>query len=302
MPPYTKLYKNISRTSGGFAIVALDQRESLRTMFANVTQPPITDETLISFKISAAELLSPYASAMLFDHCYGMEALDVAKSTNSSCGVIVAADHLIQEPGHPVTDTQIDYAVDPQEAAHKGASAMKFMVIWKDDHKIDEYVMLAEKFLERCRSVGLLGVVEAVVRPPNGVPPTNWNRELALVSAARALGATKPDLYKTEVPFYGDASSTEIRSQCEAISNVLPCPWVVLSSGVDPQKFPEAVQAACKGGASGFLAGRGIWQDAVHEIPSEYRNRLLGISVNRLLKLTEIVDESARSWQTFYKQ
>ena len=36
-------------------------------------------------------------------------------------------------------------------------------------------------------------------------------------------------------------------------------PWVVLSQGVAADDFPAAVEASCKGGASGFLAGRALW-------------------------------------------
>ena len=179
---------------------------------------------------------------------------------------------------------------------------MKFMIIWKSKHYVNKYIVLAEKFLERCHTAGLLGVVEVIVRNPNDSHIGNWNREEELLEAAQALGSTKPDLYKTEVPFYGDAHPSEIQGHSESMSAVLPCPWVVLSSGVNPEKFPVAVQAACKGGASGFLAGRGIWQDAIRANPDEYRERLLSISVNRLLKLVEIVDESAKSWRILFNK
>ncbi len=73
----------------------------------------------------------------------------------------------------------------------------------------------------------------------------------------------------------------------------LPCPWVVLSSGVSIDDFPAAVEAACRGGASGFLAGRAVWRDAIGPDPEPaLRER----SVPRLRRLAEVVDATARPW------
>ncbi len=62
----------------------------------------------------------------------------------------------------------------------------------------------------------------------------------------------------------------------------------MLSNGVELSSFPEAVTEARRGGASGFLAGRAIWADAVAEddIAVALRDR----SIARLKQLTDIVD------------
>ena len=65
--------KDITRPSGGFAMLAVDQREAMRLMFAAAGAPvPVTDQHLTDFKVSAAKILSPYASAILVDQqfCY----------------------------------------------------------------------------------------------------------------------------------------------------------------------------------------------------------------------------------------
>ena len=71
-------------------------------------------------------------------------------------------------------------------------------------------------------------------------------------------------------------------------------PWVVLSQGVDRPAFLPAVEAACRAGASGFLAGRALWSDVVaaDDVPSALRE----LSVPRLEALIEVVDREARPW------
>ena len=46
--------KDITRPSGGFAMLAVDQREAMRLMFAAAGAPvPVTDQHLTDFKVNA---------------------------------------------------------------------------------------------------------------------------------------------------------------------------------------------------------------------------------------------------------
>lgn len=49
----------IARKSGTFAMVAVDQREALRGMFAAHQSEPVPDSMLAQFKVDVAEVLSP---------------------------------------------------------------------------------------------------------------------------------------------------------------------------------------------------------------------------------------------------
>ena len=63
----------IARPSGAFAMVAIDQRESLRAMFAETLPEPIELERRVAFKVAVSEILSPFASALLVDREEGLE-------------------------------------------------------------------------------------------------------------------------------------------------------------------------------------------------------------------------------------
>jgi sulfofructosephosphate aldolase len=274
----------LARESGTFLMVAMDQRESLRTMLEEHGHDG-SDERMVRFKVAVAHELSPYASGFLMERHYGFD--EVAPVV--AHGLIFAVDALTQESGAIVEDTALDEAADVEAAKAAGAVALKLLVIWRDDDRRAERVEMSRRFVELAAEHGLLSVLEPVVRVPEEA------REDAIVEAARELGATRPSLYKCQVPLYGRGDPAEItRLACE-IDAVLPCPWVVLSQGVDPADFPRAVEAACKGGASGMLAGRAVWTSTLGaDDPTEL---LRQHSVPRLQELAAIVDAHGRPWR-----
>ena len=284
---------SLARQSGALAMVAIDQRESLRTMFNATRSGLVPDRALIDFKVAVAERLAPVASAMLFDRHLAMPAFEAAAAV-PSCARILAADHLTQAPGGPVEDTDIDFGLDPAEARAQGAVALKLLLIWRGDENRQRCTDTAAQFVQRCRDAGLLGIIEAIVRAPT-LPVGHFNREAAIVEAASDLGSVGPDLYKCEVPFQGRASDAATARVCESVTSVLPCPWVVLSQGVSIADFPHALEVACRAGASGFLAGRAVWADTLAD--DNYRAQLEGVAVPRLRSLVEIVDAVVQPWR-----
>ena len=291
---YEAALARIARPSGAFAMVAMDQRESLRAMFAENLPQPIALERRVDFKLAVARVLSPHASAMLIDQPEGLGPILGAGALDPGCALIIAADDLVQPIGAAVDDTRLDRGVDLVDVRRRGAVAAKLLVIWKPDRSAADRASLVRDFLEASRAAGLPGIVEGVVRPPAGVDERDWTeREDALLEATRELGALRPDVYKAQVPFNGKGPAEAIVDRCRSMTEMLPCPWVVLSSGVSIEDYPGAVEAACRGGASGFLAGRAVWRDALVADPEPIlRER----AVPRLQRLAEIVDRFARPW------
>ncbi|MEV4266773.1 aldolase [Kribbella sp. NPDC049584] len=267
---------------GTFAMVAMDQRESLRTMLADhgrLDDP----EAIRAFKAAVAEHLAPLASGFLIDKGY-----DAPRRP----GWILAVDTLTQERGGPVTDTHLDDSVDPVAAREAGAVALKLLVIWKRDGQQARRVEMAQEFVRRCAAAGLLSVLEPVAQPAD---EDDFDLDTAILDAAGALGRLRPDLYKAQVPSRGIGDPAAIIATCQQLTDTLPTPWVVLSNGVARDDFPHAVKLACQGGASGTLAGRALWtpaleaDDAVASLSTTCRERLSLIA--------DIVHTHARPWQ-----
>ena len=269
----------LARPTGTFLMVAMDQRESLRTMLREHGRPD-DDAAVARFKAGVARELAPHASGFLIEPEHAETVAPYVER-----GLIVAVDRLVQERGAVVEDTSLDEdAPIPPSAA-----ALKLLVIWRDDERRPDRVELARRFVDLAQRHGLLSVLEPVVRVPE------HEREEAIVEAARELGAARPSLYKCQVPLAGKGDAAEITRWARAIDEALPVPWVVLSQGVAPEDFPAAVEASCRGGASGLLAGRAVWAPTLAAVDQEAALR--EYSVPTLERLAAIVDEHGRPWR-----
>ena len=290
--PLTKL----ARPSGALAMVAVDQREALRGMFSAHQSTPVSDAQLVQFKVDVARELSPYASALLVDQEFGIDAIVKEKALVESCGLIAAADLLLGPAGGAATDTAVDPDVDPIRMRNIGSVGLKFLILWRSDESPDLRAKLVEDFKLLCKKSGLPSIIEVIVKPPLDSSKT-FDREEELIIAAREAAAWKPDLYKAEVPFQGEGDLSLITKNAHRISEAIGSPWVVLSNGVKQPFFKEAVKACAIGGASGFLAGRAVWADIVgaSDIPKALRE----VSIPRLEQLAEIVDSFAKPWTTW---
>jgi len=284
---------NLARPSGALAMVAVDQREALRGMFAAHQETAVPDSQLTQFKVDVARELSPFASALLVDQEFGIDAIIDQKVLAPTCGLIAAADLLVGPAGGAATDTAVDPDVDPLRMRDIGSVGLKFLVLWRNDESPESRAKLVAEFNELCAKSGLPSIIEVIVKPPTD-SSRSFDREEELVIAAKEASQWNADLYKAEVPFHGEGDLNAITRNSQRITEAVGTPWVVLSNGVKAPFFADAVKACAQGGASGFLAGRAVWADIVGapDIPAALRE----VSIPRLEKLAEIVDQYARPW------
>jgi sulfofructosephosphate aldolase len=284
---------NLARPSGALAMVAVDQREALRGMFAAHQSTPVPDSQLTQFKVDVARELSPFASALLVDQEFGIDAIINQKVLAPTCGLIAAADLLVGPAGGAATDTAVDPDVDPLRMRDIGSVGLKFLVLWRNDESPESRLKLVDEFNQLCAKSGLPSIIEVIVKPPTDTS-RSFDREEELVIAAKEASTWNADLYKAEVPFHGEGDLLAITRNAQRITEAVGTPWVVLSNGVKAPFFADAVKACAQGGASGFLAGRAVWADIVGapDIPAALRE----VSIPRLEKLAEIVDQYARPW------
>jgi sulfofructosephosphate aldolase len=282
-----ELLAPLESTGGGFAMLALDQRESLRRMFPLHDGRPVDDEVLRRFKAQAIEILTPYASGVLLDRPLAVMT-DRPAGIASGSGLILAADILHQPEGQPVLTTTLDPLVTPEFVEHVGAVAVKLLVIWRRGSGEAERAAMVRAFVEMAEQSGVASLVEGIVRPDAGDTWTDLTeRHQAIIDAAAELSSYGGTIYKAEVPGYLPGDVSLVREQAERLSEVVDGPWVVLSNGVAQEDFAAGVREACLGGARGFLAGRAIWADTVSE--QDPAAAMTERSIQRLKGLTDIV-------------
>jgi tagatose 1,6-diphosphate aldolase/sulfofructosephosphate aldolase len=146
-----------------------------------------------------------------------------------------------------------------------GGDAVKLLVQLRPDrpHRpgqpdlVADVVDVVRAVVDDCAAAGVPSVIETLLYRLPGEDPLPESRRADLIAeSARILTETKPDLLKLEYP--GGARG------CRAVADVVTVPWAMLSAGMPFPAFRAAVTASCDlGGASGFIAGRVYWQEAV---------------------------------------
>ena len=289
---------SIADESGTFAIIAFDQRNTLRRMFTAVGIEA-TDQDMRDVKVEVTKALTPDATGILLDPQLGVGAVMDAGALDSSCGLLIAAEPTDRGDfdGEPRS-----YRMPEQNAAwvkSQGGDAVKILVMMNPQREVRsgepditaETVEVVQGIVDDCREQGIPSVIENLIFAPRGVDKlTPEQRERAIISSAELLTETKPDILKLEYP--GSAQG------CRRLSDVLTVPWAVLSAGVDFDVFEDVIKVSCDdGGASGFIAGRSVWKEAVGLNPGERATFLSETARPRLIKLREAIAGRANPWQ-----
>jgi sulfofructosephosphate aldolase len=284
----------MARPSGAFAMLALDQRVSLETMFVAAGRPS-APAALDAFRDLVLEAADGHVSAVLLERGY-LDRSGVRRWPPERPTLIVAADELQQVVGGPALDSSLDTAAIPIGRS-LGAVAAKLLVPWMTSATEEQHarqVATAAAFVSQTHDAGLAALVEVIVHGGSR-PGERLATPDELLDAASRL-SKGADVYKAQVPIHAGDSAGEVTSLSRELSTTVGIPWVVLSTGVSDERFPELVAASCRGGASGFLAGRAIWSRAVPATDVTGTREVLRGSTNDLTRLAAIVDAEARPW------
>jgi tagatose-1,6-bisphosphate aldolase len=294
---------SIANSDGVFSIVAMDQRNTLKKMFAAVGVTA-TDDDMMQAKIAVASALSKAGSGILLDPTWGVPAVNQNDILPSSCGLLIAAEN--PDRGNFNGEPR-PTKMPGQDAAwvkSLGGQAVKVLVSMHpgrvrnagEPDLTSETVELVRSIVADCKAQGIPSVIENLIYPlPNAEPLTDEQKENLIVESAILLNETKPDLLKLEFPI------TE--RGCKRLADSLTVPWAVLSAGVAFEQFKKAIILSCDaGGASGFIAGRSIWKEAIGMSKVEQDKFLTSTAVARLEELNQTVLGRAVPWNKAIKK
>jgi tagatose 1,6-diphosphate aldolase len=120
-----------------------------------------------------------------------------------------------------------------------------------------------------------------------------------VIETARQITAIPIDVLKAEFPADVKLEQDEAKllGFCRELDMASRLPWVLLSAGVDFDTFRKQVEVACRAGASGFLAGRALWQEGAQiRSRGERMNFFKNTAAKRLKELTDIAAKHGRPW------
>ena len=295
----TRSLDDIAAEGGTFAIVAMDQRNTLRRMFTAVGRDG-TDQELRDAKADVARALTPLASGLLSDPTYGVPAITGAGALADTCGLLVAAEPAERRSYQSEPRTHRDPALNAQWVLDQGGDAVKFFVQLRADRPapgkeepdlVAEALAVCQEIIDDCHATGVPAVIENLVYALPGRELRGRAREDAIIEAARALNDLDIDLLKLEYP--GSPSG------CRRLAAILDRPWAVLSAGVPFAEFSQVMRIAFdEGGASGFIAGRSVWREAVALDGADRAEFLSTVARPRLEELTAVAAAYARPWDS----
>ncbi len=299
----------IASRDGLFTILALDQRGSVLKALGLAEDSPAAYPTMRDFKLATLEHLIAYSSAALLDPEY-VAAEAVANGTlPADKGLIVS----LEKSGYHGESTARLQALLPDWSVAKvkamGASAAKLYFDYHPDG--GEITAQQEQLVASVVAEGRAFDIPTLIEPVSysiepGVPKSSAEfaarRPEIVIETARRIGALGVDVLKMEFPH--DASFNDDKSAweeaCAALNDAAPVPWALLSAGVSYDIFKRQVKVACRAGASGFVAGRAIWKEALMLQGAERDSFLTTTAAVRMQELGEIVHRYARPWTAYY--
>jgi tagatose 1,6-diphosphate aldolase/sulfofructosephosphate aldolase len=296
-PAKTRTLDDIAAADHVFSIIAMDQRNTLRRMFAAAGHDA-SDDDLRTAKADVARVLTPAASGLLSDPTYGVPAITQAQALARGCGLLIAAEPAERRTYQGEPRTHRDPALNAQWVLDQGGDALKFFLQLRADRDrpagtpdlVAEGLAVVQEIVDDCRAAGVPVVIENLIYPLPGEEPASQNREDAIIEAARALDDLDIDLLKLEYPGSPEG--------CRRLAKVLTKPWAVLSAGVPFDQFTGIIKiAADEGGASGFIAGRSVWREVVSLAGRDREEFLTTVARTRLDRLVEVASRHARPWR-----
>ncbi len=254
---------------GVIAGIAIDHRDSLRVVLERQGMTGLTTADLRLLKLKLTRALAPAATSIMLDEEFGGLALQVG-AVPPTVGLIMP----LEAQGYEALgDSRITTLLDDFSSAtalNYGADACKLLLHYRVDDRSSAAAQdaLVATTAAACHALGLPLVIEPVIYRRSDETAAAFAQAytglvLGAVARLQPLGA---DLLKVPFPVHDLRVTSESVAveACRALGQTCGgSPWVLLGAGVDTETFIGQVRLAGHAGASGFLAGRGIWAAAL---------------------------------------
>jgi tagatose 1,6-diphosphate aldolase len=316
----------VADDNGVIAALAIDQRGSLQKAITKVKGSPAGDDDLRQFKMLISEVLTPYASAILLDPEYGLEAIPLRARR---AGVLLAYEKTGYDAAVKgrLPDLLSEWSVG--RLVQAGADVIKLLLYYDPDDE-PRINTIKQAFIERvggeCRAYNVPFFLEVIcysdsIGDEKGLEFARLKPDkVAQYMREFSQPQYGVDVLKVEVPvnmrFVEGTRANQgepvayTREQAKAhfrqAAAASRLPFIYLSAGVSDEVFRETLELAAEAGTSfsGVLCGRATWQEGIPEYakggPEALRRWLSGRGVENIQALNEVLRKGARPWWDFY--
>lgn len=297
--------QQLASADGIFVMCAMDHRGSLRDMIRQAGAGEGTYQELVQRKLELCSTLAPHASAVLLDPEYGAAPCISQNVLPGGAGLLVSIEATGYSGGKEDRLTTVLKGWGVEKIRRMGASAVKMLVYYRPDlaETAQKQRDTISQVASDCAKHDIAFVVEpvsyAIASEDKASPQFTARKPQIVIETARQISALPIDILKAEFPadFRQVTDRGMLLEHCRKLNQASQVPWVLLSAGISYDAFCTEVEIACKAGASGFLAGRALWQEALNIVDSQERVKFLSTTVvDRLERLKEIATKYGTPW------
>jgi tagatose 1,6-diphosphate aldolase len=301
--------RRLADDHGRFKMVAVDQRPPVKNLVADKRgdgQAPYED--VVAVKSLLVEELQHEASALLLDPHYAYPA--AVQHVPASKGLLVTLEDSVftDTPQGRLSQEIDDWSVG--KIKRVGGDAVKVLAWYRPDAGAD-VLEHQQAFVARigaaCIRYDIPYLLELLVHPMDGAPPADHGDAVLRSVEAFADPRFGVDVFKLESPVApgtvpdpdgGDTSATSAQALFDELGRLAGRPWVMLSAGATASDFQRVCTFAYRAGASGYLAGRAIWWEALQRFPDieAVREGLSTQALDYMRALNRLTDAEALPW------
>lgn len=286
--------QRVATPDGFFTMLALDHLLAFKDLLAE-DRNSVTYQQAVDAKLELVRAIAPVASAFLLEAQYSFGQVIASRALPADVGLVcsIEGEGFDVEDGERITRFRKGWTVRKIKLA--GADMVKLLWYYRPEAKSAERQRkVVRDLVAACAEWSTPLVVEPIwyALPGEDQKSAAWqNRRVeGILKSALFSAECGADMLKVEFP--GDVSTPEGRAAsaeaCKRLNDSMVQPWVILSAGVGFEDFRTQVEISCKAGASGFLAGRSIWQEAVATRDPVERAAAAEVAACRLAELNAI--------------
>jgi tagatose 1,6-diphosphate aldolase len=290
---------------------AIDHRGALKRALNEKNPDAVSYQDIVDFKLDLCQVVAPFASAILLDPEYGAGQAIAAGLLPGPKGLLVSMEKTGYTGDSTARITELLPGWSVKKVKKMGASAVKLLIYFRPDIKdvASKQLDLVARLADQCLEEDIAFLVEPVSYPIEEKERINQagtsSKKFAeikpglVIETARQITALPIDVLKAEFPadIKFERDEEKLLRFCRELNQASRLPWVLLSAGVDFNSFQKQVRIACKAGASGFLAGRALWQEGAQiRSRDERMNFFQNTAAPRLEELAKIADSYGKPW------
>jgi tagatose 1,6-diphosphate aldolase len=306
--------RRLADEAGRWKMIAIDQRGPMMGPIARargLEQAPYED--MAAVKATITQQLAPLASAVLHDPNFGYPRSTGVMSPRT--GLMLALEHHITQESAEGRRSECipDWSV--AQIRGIGADAVKLLAWYRPDASVavrEHQQAWVHRIGQECKKHDIVLLLELLVYPLAGDAPGQLeaNRTQLVLDSMRDFASPDycVDIYKMEppamlrgVPDPSGPRAAEVQRAYDELARLITRPWVLLSAATGPEDFERSLTYAYRAGASGYLCGRAIWQQAFERFPdfNAMQQELAGPAVRYVHRINALTDRMAVPWTQY---